>query len=108
MWLGTAVLIASSLAMEWSRRRGRAERLDQLWTGLLATSALGVAFLLLQLTAWRQLTAIGVYLSTSPHSAFFFMLTALHGLHLAGGLCALAYAVARTRRAPSAGAAMAT
>jgi cytochrome c oxidase subunit 3 len=108
LWLGTMVLVASSLTMEWARARGRREHLDQLWAGLVATSTLGAAFLMLQWTAWRQLAAMGVYLSTNPHSAFFFLLTGLHGLHLAGGLVALAYALGRTRRAPSAAAALRT
>ena len=49
---------------------------------------------------------MGVYLSTNPHSAFFFLLTGLHGLHLAGGLFGLAYALGRTRRARSAAVAL--
>ena len=108
LWLGTIVLVASSLAMEWARARGRREHLDQLWAGLVATSTLGAAFLVFQWTAWRQLAAMGVYLSTNPHSAFFFLLTGLHGLHLAGGLFGLAYALGRTRRAPSAAVALGT
>lgn len=102
LWLSTALLLASSVAIEWARRRGRQGRVDQVWMGLLATAALGVAFLGSQLLAWWQLVSMGVYLSTNPHSAFFYLLTAMHGLHLAGGLAALAYAVARTSKASSA------
>jgi cytochrome c oxidase subunit 3 len=39
--------------------------------------------------AWRQLLAHGVYLSNNPHAAFFYVLTAAHGLHILGGLFAL-------------------
>ncbi|MGH2398401.1 MAG: cytochrome c oxidase subunit 3, partial [bacterium] len=93
LWLSTAALLASSLAIEWARRRGRHGRVDQMWAGLVITAALGAAFLGTQLLAWRQLVAAGVYLTTNPHGAFFYLLTAMHGLHLAGGLAALAYAV---------------
>lgn len=102
LWLSTAVLLASSLAIEWARRRGRKGRIDQVWTGVVLTAALGVAFLGSQLLAWRQLVSMGVYLTTNPHSAFFYLLTAMHGLHLAGGLAALGYAVVRTRNETSA------
>ncbi len=107
LWLSTAALLASSLAIEWARRRGRKGQVDQMWTGLVITAALGVAFLGSQLVAWRQLVSVGVYLTTNPHSAFFYLLTAMHGLHLAGGLAALGYAVARTRKETSAARALA-
>ena len=41
--------------------------------------------------------AAGLYLSTSPTSGFFYVLTALHGLHLLGGIAALVYALRRVR-----------
>lgn len=107
LWLSTGVLLASSLAIEWARQRGRKGRADQVWTGIMLTAALGVAFLGSQLLAWRQLVSMGVYLTTNPHSAFFYLLTAMHGLHLAGGLAALGYAVVRTRNQTSAAKALA-
>ena len=44
-----------------------------------------MAFLVGQLWAWRQLNATGYFLG-SPAAAFFYLLTAVHGLHLLGGL----------------------
>ena len=40
----------------------------------------------------------GVYLATSPSSSFFYVLTALHALHLLGGIGALVYALALPAR----------
>lgn len=96
LWVSTAVICASSLAIEWTRRRGRRGQTDGLRTGLSVTTALGLVFLGGQLAAWRQLIEAGVYLATNPHSAFFYLLTAAHGLHLAGGIAALLYALRRT------------
>ncbi|MDR7451651.1 MAG: cytochrome c oxidase subunit 3 [Armatimonadota bacterium] len=107
LWASTAVLLLSSGAMEWARAGGRRGRRDRLWAGLLLTLVLGVVFVGLQWTAWRQLVRIGVYMSTNPHSAFFYLLTGAHAVHVAGGLGWLAQALARTRRAASAAAAMA-
>lgn len=98
LWLGTAVLVASSLAVEWARRRGRRGEGRVLRAGLGAGALLGVVFLLLQWTAWRQLVAMGVYLAGSPHAGFFYLLTGLHGLHLVGGLAGWGYALTRLGR----------
>ena len=45
-----------------------------------------MAFLAGQLVAWRQLSASGHFMANSPAIAFFYLLTAVHGLHLLGGL----------------------
>jgi cytochrome c oxidase subunit 3 len=82
LWLNTFVLLASSAALEAARRGARR------WLG--AAAALGALFLVMQTAAWRQLAQAGVFLSTSPHASFFYMLTAVHALHLAGGLVAFA------------------
>ncbi len=42
-----------------------------------------------QYIAWRELSAQGLYLSTNPSSSFFYVFTALHALHLLGGLYAM-------------------
>lgn len=99
LYLGTAVLVASSLAVEWGRRRGRRGHARSLGAGLGAGTVLGTVFLLVQWTAWRQLAAMGVYLAGSAHAGFFYLLTGLHGLHLAGGLAGLGYTLSRLRRA---------
>jgi cytochrome c oxidase subunit 3 len=87
VWVNTGVLLASSVTIEL-RRRG----LERRWLG--ATIALGVCFLAGQMLAWRALTAQGIFLPTHPHSAFYYLLTAVHGVHLIGGIAALAYATA--------------
>jgi cytochrome c oxidase subunit III len=83
-----ACLLASSVTLELYRRSGRRE-----W--LLITGVLGIAFVAGQLAACRELAAAGLYLSTNPHSSFVYLFTALHGVHVVGGVLALAFA-ART------------
>lgn len=100
LWLNTALLALSSLLLEWSRREGLKQRLPQLRAGLTMATVLGVVFLAGQILAWRQLAATGIFLASSPHSSFFYLLTGVHGLHIVGGLGALFYAV---RKAGSAG-----
>jgi cytochrome c oxidase subunit III len=90
LWINTIVLLASSFTIEKARR---ATRSGTSW--LFSTLLLGVAFVIGQLIAWRELSDQGVYLSTSPHSSFFYLLTGLHGLHLLGGIVALTYIALR-------------
>jgi cytochrome c oxidase subunit 3 len=95
IWVNTLALLASSVTIQIAVRNLRqgANALFKQWW--MVTSALGVFFLAGQLLAWRQLAAQGVYLVTNPSSSFYYLLTALHGLHLLGGIIALAYVMFR-------------
>ena len=94
----TLVLLASSGTFELSRRAMRAGLRQKFLVWLYLTLGLGAAFILGQLYAWCQLALRGVYLATNPSSSFFYVLTAAHGIHLLGGIAALAFLVARVRR----------
>jgi cytochrome c oxidase subunit 3 len=48
--------------------------------------------------AWRQLTGTGYFLTSNPASSFFYLITALHGIHLVGGVVALAGVAAKAWR----------
>lgn len=86
LWVNTGVLMLSSAAWEWARAAGRRGQMESLRAGLVAGGALAVAFLAGQLTVWRQLEDAGCGLTATTMSAFFYLITALHGLHLLGGL----------------------
>ena len=93
LWFNTALLISSSITLEVARGCMKRWRMDAVKRWLWATTLLGLAFLVGQFFAWQQLAAQGVYVPTSPHSSFFYMLTGVHGLHVVGGILALAYAL---------------
>ena len=91
MWLNTVVLLLSSATLEMARKRLAQSDVDgfkKLW---LLTTGLGVAFLVGQVVAWKQLAAQGIYLATNPASSFFYIFTGAHALHLIGGVGALMY-----------------
>src|SRR5579871_3732013 len=91
LYLNTVLLLASSAALEAARRVLRANRrteFNRYWT---AGTVLGLLFLIGQVVAWRQLLDAGIFVATNPSSSFFYLLTAAHGLHIIGGLSALAY-----------------
>lgn len=85
LWLNTVMLILASFGMQVARGAVRRAQMDRVRAGLSVGGLLALAFLVGQLCAWRQLTASG-YLLANPSVAFFYLLTAVHGLHLVGGL----------------------
>lgn len=96
LWLNSALLVLSSVAMQlaWSASdrflrnfsTNNTADLNAMRQGLLAGGSFAIAFLIGQVMAWRQLDGIGFFFACSPASAFFYLLTGLHGLHLLGGL----------------------
>ena len=98
LWVNTAVLILASVALQRARSAAAREDMDGLKPNLIAAGLLTFAFLGGQLLVWRQLTSAGYYLATNPADAFFYILTALHGLHLAGGLWFWARAAGSVRK----------
>ncbi len=95
--LSTALIILSSVSLEIARRKlkSAADGSPKLW--FCISAALGIGFVVSQLLAWQQLVGQGIYVATNPHSSFFYLLTAVHGVHLLGGLIALLYLAVRRR-----------
>lgn len=98
LWVSTAILFISSVTFELARRHLLNGNIRDYSRWLTTTAWLGFGFIAMQLWAWQQLAAQGIYLSSNPHSAFFYILTALHGVHLLGGVIALGYLVIRALR----------
>lgn len=98
LWLNTALLIVTSVAMQWAVAAARRENAEAARTGLIAVGVLSVAFLAGQFAVWRQLSDSGHYLATNPANAFFYLLTAVHGVHLVGGLVAWGRTMAKVQR----------
>lgn len=86
MWLNTGVLLSSCVIVHHTRRVIRRGRHRGVKSGLLWGGLLTVLFLTGQLVAWRQLNTAGLTATANPANAFFYLFTALHGLHLLGGL----------------------
>lgn len=91
LWMNTAVLLASSATLEIARRKLQMDSVagfKRLWA---LTTFLGTLFIAGQFIAWLQLTKQGVYLTSPMAGGFFYVFTALHAVHLLGGICALLY-----------------
>jgi len=95
LWFNTAVLVTSSVALQWAQVAARRNDMNGVIVGLCAGGASAVTFLVGQLVAWHQLSVAGYYLTSNPANSFFYLITAVHGLHLMGGLAALGRTTAK-------------
>jgi len=98
LWLNTGVLIVTSVAMEWTRAAANRGQTGDVRSGLVAAGVLTFVFLAGQLVVWQQLNASGYFVAVNPANDFFYLLTALHGLHLLGGLVAWGRTTAKVWR----------
>jgi len=98
LWFNTGVLITSSIALQWAYMAARRNDMDSVIIGLLAGAASAVIFLVGQLLAWQQLKVAGYFVASNPANSFFYLITAVHGLHLMGGLVALGRTTAKVWR----------
>jgi cytochrome c oxidase subunit 3 len=102
--LNTAILLASGVTLEFARKRVAAfthglaptRSTSLLW--LRVTLGLGLLFVAGQYVAWLQLKAQGLYLATNPASSFFYLFTAVHAIHVIGGLTGLLLVIWRLSR----------
>lgn len=98
LWINTALLLGSSLTLARSKKMFSLDRKRSFSVWWHGTAILGTAFIVGQCLAWRELSSRGIYLASNPNSSFFYLLTATHGLHLLGGICALFYVAIQARR----------
>jgi cytochrome c oxidase subunit 3 len=99
LWVNTAVLVASSGALQWAKTEARFAHREALNTALAVAFVTAVLFLVGQVVAWRQLMSAGYVVADNPANSFFYMITGMHGLHILGGLLVLGRTTVRARSA---------
>ena len=86
LWINTIILIFASFIFNKAKVYFDQNNFNKSKNALLLVGFLTFAFITGQLLVWQHFISIGQYASTNPANAFFYLFTALHGLHLLGGL----------------------
>lgn len=86
LWLSTALLVVGSALLQRAATAARGDRWAAARTQLRAGGACALGFLGVQLWVWQMLQAAQVVPAGNPAASFFYLLTAMHGLHVVGGL----------------------
>lgn len=89
LWINTLILVLASGAMQIARNRIDNDDLAGGRSYFMSSGALTLVFLAAQVLAWQQARATNDLGPDSPAFSFFVLLTAVHGLHLIGGLFVL-------------------
>ncbi len=82
LWLSTGLLTLTSVLLAAANKTKNPYPLMASWGS-------AVLFLFAQLWVWKVLQASHITASGNPAASFFYLLTAMHGLHVLGGLVAL-------------------
>lgn len=92
--VNTVVMLASSVTLTRGLERLRSGSRLQSIRWVVATFALGVAFVVLQIALWRSLWLDGINFTTGVVGAVVYALTILHAAHVLGGVLVLGYLLA--------------
>lgn len=96
VWISTVLILASSVTYHIAKKSFDSG--DQIgakkW--LLVTTVLGGTFISSQILAWTELVRRGLYMQSNPYAGFFYILTALHAVHVLGGIIALGSVILRS------------
>jgi heme/copper-type cytochrome/quinol oxidase subunit 3 len=93
--VNTLILLLSGVLFQLAFNALKASH-DDLFKKLLTASAvLGLIFLAVQGMEWIRLLHFGLTLRASIFGGFFYCLVGIHAVHVAGGLIALLYVLAR-------------
>ncbi len=86
LWNNTIILVITSFIFHKAKVLSDKNEFEKVKNYLLLVGFLTFAFITGQLLVWQYYVNLGQYASTNPANAFFYLFTALHGLHMLGGL----------------------
>lgn len=95
LWFNTALLACASFAIQFGLGGTRAGKLNVTVAGISAAVFFTLLFLVAQFDLWLHMQSMGFYVNGNPANSYFYLLTAVHGLHLIGGLIVLSNVVFR-------------
>src|ERR1700722_920507 len=91
-WISTAIILISSISMNWIVQSVKKNDLKILPNAALSTLILGLGFGVCQFISWATLISKNIYFTgptSSASASYLYILCALHLCHVLGGLIAL-------------------
>ncbi len=86
LWLNTGILVISSIVFHMTTKYAEKGIYYKTKNCLYFIGFLAYSFLIGQLIVWYQLMNTGYYATSNVANAFFYLFTAIHGLHIIGGI----------------------
>lgn len=88
-WFSTAVILLSSLTLYLAQNAFKQREMAKYRALVVATLALGIFFILLQVLGFNQLWERGMTLTGNVSFSFLYVIVGLHAFHVIGGAIAL-------------------
>ncbi|GAA4298864.1 cytochrome c oxidase subunit 3 [Nibribacter koreensis] len=99
--LSTVLILFSGFFIHYVPMFYRQDNLHQLKRNMRWGLVLGLLFTLSQVVAWYEMTKSGIYFSGQALGTYLYLLSAMHLLHLGGGLAFLTILYMKVNRAAS-------
>ncbi|GAB3097278.1 cytochrome c oxidase subunit III [Aestuariicella hydrocarbonica] len=96
LWINTGLLLIACVALQVALMATRRQNIHTAQIALCLALLFTLQFGAAQLLLWRHLYKLGFYMASNPANSYFYLLTALHGLHLIGGLFVLVPVILRS------------
>ncbi|MBM3169210.1 MAG: heme-copper oxidase subunit III [Algoriphagus sp.] len=97
-WLTSALVIISSIAMQWAYYSAKKDNFLSLRIGMIFALLFGIAFLVGQWYSWVALVDRQVFFVGNPAGSFLYVFTGLHAVHLISGVIFLIIVLISTFR----------
>lgn len=97
IWISTALILVSSIDYELARKSLVQGNQIKARKWFIITAVVGMVFIASQVLAWFNLVNQGYYATGNSYAGLFYILTAVHALHVVGGIISLVYIVLKTQ-----------
>ncbi|HSI88101.1 MAG TPA: cytochrome c oxidase subunit 3 [Pyrinomonadaceae bacterium] len=89
LWASTLLILASSVTYHLGKLAVDEQDHFSGRRWLVTTAGIGGMFIASQMVAWLALYNRGLFVQGNPYAGFFYILTAVHAVHVLGGITAL-------------------
>lgn len=97
IWISTGLIIVSSIDYELAKNSLLAGNQQKARKWFFITGILGMIFIASQILAWVSLVNQGFYAQGNPYAGLFYILTAVHAVHVLGGIISLGFIILKTQ-----------